>query len=325
MFDTTFAKFLREKLRYLQLLFFIILMLLIGVLINHFEHYPLFNILAPVLLLMFFLTVCIIKNVYTSIALFKEKYQKTTIFEQSFDCLFKSNNRGLITALFFIILFMYFVCLYALKFITINIMGCYALSLGIGTFFLALMGYEVHIRLTICLVNLAKKDLNKYLDYNNLSNTEWLLDLHKLSKLLKTAAVILGFLFVLENALIFIANIQQYQEKFPLEFWIIWVFIFLTILFILPIITIIQIQSLHKIVSQINKNFKDHILKNYTQCRKLENPLYLCAYLQNAVLVDKLLKNEFYEKTGEKIIAFSTAILTIVIHVLTIYSFWLDI
>ena len=207
----------------------------------------------------------------------------------------------------------------------INIMGCYALSLGIGTFFLALMGYEVHIRLTICLVNLANKDLGEYLDYNNHKNAEWLLDLHKLSKLLKTAAVILGFLFVLENALIFIANMQQYQKNLPLEFWIIWVFIFLTILFVLPIITLIQIQNLHKIVSQINKKFKDHIYEKYTRSGKLEDPLYLCAFLQNAVLVEKLLKNEFYEKTGEKIIDFSTAILTNVIHILTIYSFWLNI
>lgn len=326
MFDTAFAKFLREKLEYLQLSLFLILMLLIGILINHFEHYPLFNILAPVLLLMLFSTVCIIKNVYRSIDLFKKKYQKEKIIRHSFNCLFKSDNKGFIITIFSIMIFVYFVCLYALKFITINIMGCYALSLGAGTFFLALMGYEVHIRLTICLVHLANEDSTVYLNYNIIQpqKTEWLWDLHKLSKLLKTAAVILGFLFVLENALIFAANMQQFQnkiEKLPFEFWIIWVFVFLTILLILPIITLTQIHSLRKIVSLINKKFNAQLFEKYTQGGKFESPVYFWASLQISDLVENTLKNTFYEKTGEKIIAFSTIILTNLIHVLTIYNF----
>lgn len=329
MFDTAFAKFLEKKLKYQQLLFFIITMYLMGIIINYFEPYPFFHILAPVLLLMFFLTICIIQKVYKNITKFKEKYINNNTLLYSFNYLFNSNNKHFIITVFSLMVFLYFVCLYSLEFIKINIMGCYALSLGAGTFFLALIGYEIHIKLTICLVDLSKKDFNISLTYhtNNLQDTEWLLELHKLSKLLRMASFILGLLFVLENALFFIVNIQQYQirfEKLPIELWIIWVFIFLAIIFMMPIIALVQIQCLHKIVLKIKKNFNNQIFNNYTLGNGLRNALSLLISLQIINLVEKSLKDAFDERIGEKFIAFSTAILSNLIHILTIYSFWLN-
>lgn len=194
MIESKIAIYLRDKLKLVWLIFFMLVMLIIGFIINYFEPYNFFGILAPILILMMFSTICVLKNVISKISSFREKYGKEEMFEQPFEPLFKVDNRVAINFIFALMIFIYFICLYQLHFISPNVMGCYTLFLGGGTFFIALIGYELHLRLTKCLCLLVKQGSNVKLSYNeyNSKDTPWLFDLYKLSKLLRTSSFVIG-------------------------------------------------------------------------------------------------------------------------------------
>lgn len=335
MIDNKFALFLKDHLKWAGLISFVSIMLFAGFIINIFEKYKGFEVLAPILLLMMALTICVLKIVYKNITDFKENYEEKEMFKKSFHPLFNAGNRGLIYALFALMIFIYFVCLYQLHFVSFNIMGCYTLFLGGGTFLFALMGYELHIRLAICLRHLEKQCCGSNLKYNTNSpkDTSWLTDLYKLSKLLRISSFILGLLFVFENALFFLVNMgansindgsetASYSlSTLPLELWIIWIFIFLAITLALPIIALTQIQSLHSIVLDIKKDFTNKVITHDLNWALSQDAIHFLALLLTVHIVEKSLYETFLLKKGEKIIAVSTSILTILVHVLTFANF----
>ena len=132
---------------------------------------------------------------------------------------------------------MYFISLYNINFININTMGIYILIWGGSTLTIALIAYEIYIRVTIVLLRVASDNKNWSQNYNEFlpCHTEWLENLHPLSKLLKNVSLVMGLLFVFENTMIFYANINildnfinnrnlsilEKAQKLPLEFWII--------------------------------------------------------------------------------------------------------
>lgn len=166
MNERRFTIFIRDKLKLPWLISFMLVMLFLGIIINRFEPYNFFEILAPILLLMMTSTIWVLKIVFKNIDNFKQYYEKYQIFQDSFKLLFDVENRGIITIVFTIIVFIYFICLYKLGFFNLDIMGCYTLFLGGGTFFFALIGYELHIRLTICLKSLEKQCYSGSFEYN---------------------------------------------------------------------------------------------------------------------------------------------------------------
>ena len=335
MNDRRFTIFIRDKLKLPWLISFMLVMLFLGIIINRFEPYNFFKILAPILLLMMTSTIWVLKIVFKNIDNFKQYYEKHQIFQDSFKLLFDVENRGIITIVFTIIVFIYFICLYKLGFFNLDIMGCYTLFLGGGTFFFALIGYELHIRLTICLKSLEKQCYSGSFEYNlrNPKYTSWLFDLYKLSKLLRISSFVIGLLFVSENTLFFVANMSydfrffnslhflNNLEELPLELWIIWIFIFISIALIIPVIALIQINSLHNIVLQIEKDFNLKIMDEYKNTPLLQDANHYFLLLQASNIVEKSLDETYLLKKNEKLVAIGSSVLTCFVHILTIINF----
>ena len=331
MIESKMAIYLRDKLKFVWLIFFMLVMLIIGFIINCFEPYNLFGILAPILILMMSSTIYVLKNVVSKISSFREKYGKDEMFEQPFEPLFQADNRVAINFIFALMIFIYFICLYQLHFISLNMMGCYTLFLGGGTFFIALIGYELHIRLTKCLCLLAKQCSNVKLNYNeyNPKDTPWLFDLYKLSKLLRISSFVIGLLFVFENALFFVVNIDQTFNKssgqsLPLELYIIWVFIFVTISLGLPIIAFTQINRLRNIVWLIEKDFKEKLVNTIKNEKPYKDIEHFLTLLQTIRHIEKSLDEAYLLKSGEKFVAIISAILTFLVHILSFFNFYLS-
>lgn len=335
MIDCKFTILIRDKLKSAWLISFMLVMLFVGIIINRFEPYNFFEILAPILLLMMTSTIWVLKFVFKNILDFKQYYEKYDMIQNSFKLLFDTENRTIITIVFTIIVFVYFICLYKLGFFNLDIMGCYTLFLGGGTFFFALIGYEMHIRLTICLKSLEKQCYDSNLEYNliNPKYTSWLYDLYKLSKLLRIASFIIGLLFVSENTLFFIANMTANSlffssshflnnlDKLPLELWTVWIFIFVAIALIIPVIALMQINSFHNIVLQIEKDFNYKILNKYKEVPLPQNAEHYFLLLQASNIVERSLAETYLMKNNEKIVAIGSSVLTCLVHVLTIINF----
>lgn len=343
MINSTFAIFVRDKLKLVWLIIFVPIMLLIGFVINIFERYNFFSFLAPILLIMMASTIYVLKKVLKKISNFKTNYGNDEMFKQSFESLFQAKNRVAINFAFALMIFIYFICLYQLNFLSLNIMGCYTLFLGGGTFFIALIGYELHIRLTLLCI-LAKRFCNMKLNYNKCSpkDTPWLLDLYELSKSLRLSSFLIGLLFVLENALFLIANtVETFEELLEkllslkiifklteqdgmLELYVIWLFIFITIILGLPIIALIQINSLHDIVLLIEQDFKKELMQKRKRKKINENIGQLFALLHIIQLTEKSLDETYLLKWREKILAISTSVLTCLVHILSLLNFYLS-
>lgn len=326
MIDSKFLIFIKDKLKLTWLIFFMIVMLIIGFIINCFESYNSFGVLAPVLLIMMMSTIWVLKIVLTSIFDFKKYCEQEDVIEQTFKNLYGNKSRFLINILVALIIFIYFVCLHQLHFFTLNMMGCYILFLGGGTFLIGLIGYELHLRLTNCLSLLAKHCENTNPGYNiyNPKDTPWLLDLYKLSKLLRMSSFIIGLLFVFENALFFIVNINQdstYQkdQNLPLELYIIWIFIFITITLAFPIMSVIQKNSLRVIIMHIEEDFKNRLLEDKESYKDIQ---YQFVLLQTIQIIEESLNQTYLLKPGEKFITISSFILTSLIHILSFLDFF---
>ena len=214
-------------------------------------------------------------------------------------------------------------------------MGCYTLFLGGGTFFFALIGYELHIRLTICLKSLEKQCYSGSFEYNrkNPKYTSWLFDLYKLSKLLRISSFIIGLLFVSENTLFFVANINYNARilnflhlfnnvyELPLELWVIWIFIFISIALIIPVIALMQINSFRNIVLQIEKDFNLKIMDEYKDSPFLQDVNHYFLLLQASNIVEKSLDETYLLKKNETFVAIGSSVLTCFVHILTIINF----
>ena len=127
MITQSFAERITKKIKFFHIFIFLIFIKIIGQEINYFEPYPNFQILFPILLLMFFFTVLLLKNCLKQLLELKEQCEKDNTIECALTVLFENNNNFVILFLYGLIILIYFICLFKLQFVEFNIMGVYIL------------------------------------------------------------------------------------------------------------------------------------------------------------------------------------------------------
>lgn len=306
-------------------------MLVLGFFLNIFEQYPLFIVLAPTLIAMMLSTFLVLRLVLKKLRKFEAICKNIEQLNIFYDI-----NHKYVILIFIAAIAIYFICLYQQGFFKINLMGLYIIFLGVTTFLLALVCYYLYIRLTIFLKKLA--DTLNYAeslpyDFKNPQNTDWLFFLHELSKIMRIASLVIGLLFVFENAMIFYANnykssfkiqystISEVLKSFSVEFWVIWVFIFIAITLAFPILGFFQVESFKKIVLSIHKNFSNKIVSSYTTEQTEKTPFYLYASLNIVYMVEDSLNKKYLLNKKEKILSWITALLTCLVHLTSFYQF----
>lgn len=325
-----------NKIKNIYIFVFFTFMISAGLYLNNYETYPNFNILFPVLLVMSLSTIILLKYCLRKMLDFNKQCQDLDIFEDALHVLFAPQKNFLIIIVYITIMIMYFLSLYILNFIKLNIMGFYILLWGVTTLGMALIAYEIYIRLTFALYRVASDYESLEKEYNKYSpcHTEWLQNLHQLSKVLKNASLVMGLLFVFENTMIFLANIDKldkYVNKnnksiiynlkgLPLEFWLIWGFVFIAISVAFPIIAILQSSRMKKIIFQIRTIYSNKATSDYEDSqseKKLLDSYILMKIIQNTELSlnEKYLPHKF-----NKFIIFLASLLTCFLHLATLYN-----
>lgn len=339
MLKSSFVTEAIEKIKIQYILGFELIMLVLGILIDNIEPYNNFEILFPVLLLMSFSTMVLLKFCLKKMLDFKNYCDTNEIFKDAMKVFMAEKTSIMIVTLYILIILIYFLFLLALQFISLNIMGIYILVFGAGTLFMALIAYESYIRLTHTLFKFSSDNVGLSENYNSFSpsHTDWLHDLHSLSKVLKTASLIMGLLFVFENTMIFLANtdklnvyidnkslpIFQKMMKLPFEFWFIWIFVFLAIAIAFPVIAVLQSTIMKKIISDIGNIYSKKTAK-YLEDTTSEN------YIKNVYISLKLVENaeqslneKYMPPKLNKFIILLTSILTCLLHLTTLYNLFI--
>lgn len=336
MLTKSFAELIEDKLRNSYIIFFFVVMIFLGIGINFFEPYPKFDILFPVLLIMSFSTIMVLKHCLKQMLEFETLCEKTNIFEKALNALFAPKRNAFIGAIYALVMVMYFISLYNLQLISLNVMGLYILIWGGSTLGMALLAYETYIRLTVVLLRVAadRDSLSKNYNFILPCHTEWLQSLHKLSKILKNASLVMGLLFVFENMMIFYANINildkfissanlsiwEKAKVMPLEFWIIWFFVFIAISLAFPIIAIIQSSGIKKIINEIEITYSDRAtseLENSGSKKQIVDCYILVMMVKNMELS---LNEKYMPQKLNKFIMFLASLLTCILHLTTIYN-----
>lgn len=339
MITYRFAMQITEKVKNLYIFFFFALMVFLGIMINHVEPYPNFNILFPVLVIMSLSTLIILKYCLKIMIEFKEQCDQIQIFQDALKIFLINNKNYFIFCGYVSIMIMYFLCLYSLKFIELNIMGFYILVCGISTLGMALIAYEIYIRSTITLHRVAIDNDSLSQNYNKYfpSNTEWLKKIHQLSRTLKNASLVMGVLFVFESTMIFFANINKLDiyinnnnlsfvekmRKLPLEFWLIWVLIGISITLAFPVVAVVQSLNMKKIINQLVCLYNQTTTIDFERTiseKKLLDFYILMNLLQN---VEVSMKNKYLSSKFEKIIIVLTSVATCLLHSATFINLFI--
>ncbi len=339
MLTEDLARTFKEKFKNIYVLFFFVIMIFLGIFINNFEPYPKFDILFPVLLVMSFSTIMVLRHCLKQMLDFKELCQDTKIFNSALKILFAPKKNFLIILIYVLVMIMYFISLYNLQFISLNIMGFYILIWGTGTLGMALVAYETYIRLTIVLSRVASDNISLSQNYNVLLpyQTNWLQSLYQLSKMLKNASLVMGLLFVFENTMIFYANINILNtfigntnlsvwakaKELPLEFWIIWFFVFIAIALAFPIIAITQSSNTKKIINKIELTYSNMAtleFKNSTEKKQILDYYIFMMMIRN---IELSLNEKYMPQKFNKFIVFLASFLTCILHLTTLYNLFI--
>ena len=174
MIDCKLTYIIREKLTNWHLIIFVVFLSLIGTIINYFEPYPLFYILFPLLIIMLTTTVAVLRFGLKALKEFNEFCKENQPIFERLNILFVFNEKPFLSFLFITIIIIYFICLYQLEFLALNIMGLFVLFLGGGTFLIALISYEMYLRVTIALRRISKDKVHIVASYNKKNPTETL-------------------------------------------------------------------------------------------------------------------------------------------------------
>lgn len=335
MTNTIFTVYIRDKLKWHHIVTFVSLMLFIGFGINSREPYPLFCFLCPMLLTMMTLTLIVLKLILNKINEHDSVCAENPFIKESISKFFPEKTNTIIVWFFVLMVLVYFICLYHLNYFLLNLMGIYIFFIGGCTFFIALISYELYVRLTYCLISIAKGicPSNLNYDYQYPKQTLWLKYIYHLSMVTRMAAFFIGLLFVIENALLFWANynptpnseeivsLASKISNIPLELLVIWSFIFISIAMAFPIIGFKQMNSLKKIVSYIECNFREQIIRDCSVPDITKNPCCFYSMLKIIKFIENSLDETYLPKRSEKILSVSVSILTCLIHLLTFYRF----
>lgn len=339
MLTKSFTETIEEKFKNIYIILFFVIMIFLGVGINIFEPYPKFDILFPILLIMSFSTIMVLKHCLKQMLEFEILCEETDIFKNALKVLFAPKRNIFIGAIYVLVMVMYFISLYNLQFISLNVMGLYILIWGCSTLGMALLAYETYIRLTVVLQRVAADGNSLSHNYNVFlpCHTNWLQSLHKLSKLLKNASLVMGLLFVFENTMIFYANINildkfintanlsiwEKAKVLPLEFWIIWFLVFVAITLAFPIIAIIQSTSTKKIISKIGITYSDRATLKFENSRTEKRIVDYYILMMMVKNIESSLNEKYMPQKLNKFIMFLASLLTCILHLTTIYNLFI--
>lgn len=338
MITYRFAIHITEKIKYLYIYIFFTFMVCLGIIINHVEPYPNFNILFPVLVIMSLSTLIILKYCLKIMIEFKKQCDQMQIFKDALEILLINNKNNYIFCGYASVMVIYFLCLYNLKFIELNIMGFYILVCGVSTLGMALIAYEIYIRSTITLHRVAidKESLSQNYNKYSPSNTEWLQKIHQLNRVLKNASLVMGVLFVFESTMIFFANINKlniyisndltFVEKMynlPLEFWLIWLLICISIILTFPIVAIIQSLNMKKIIHQVACFYNQTTTLDFEKTVSEKNVLDFYILMNLIQNVEISLHNKYLSSKYEKLIIIITSMVTCLLHSATFINLFI--
>lgn len=332
MIQGTLANLIKEKVNYTRSSICIFVIGIMGIGLQFFEPYTMFYFLFPVLLIMSLSIVLILQFCLKELQKFQDKCANDDVKEYC-ACLFPEKNNSMLLVIYLTMVAVYFVCIYRLQFVEINLMGLYILLFGGGTFFLALISYEVCVRLTISLSKTEKNISNIKYDEICPKDTLWLQYFFHFHKVLKNAALVISMLFVLENSMLFVANYEKLsltdlsgtskefnlRESLPIEWWVIWVYIFVTIVLALPLMTWIRNKNLNNIVSHIQEDFYKNFSASHTLDDLRSNPQKYQSVLNIIQSVQNSLKEAYLPHRIDRIASLSASILTCFAHLISFY------
>lgn len=340
MLTQSFAEKITEKIKSSHIFIFFTVMIFLGLVINCFEPYPSFQILFPNLLLMCFLTILLLIKCLNKLLELNKQCKEEHTIECALKIIFGSQSNIIILFSYGVIILIYFICLCKLSFIEFNIMGVYILFLGSSTLGMALVAYETYIRLTVALwkITFDKESLSQKYDIFSPSQTNWLQKLYQFSNLLKNASLFMGLLFVFENTLIFFANYAKLEvyvrdenasfieqlSSMPLEFWLIWLLVFVAIALAFPILAIIQSANMKKIIHLIRDYYNSTTEKKFEEYHSLNDNenYFLDLYLLMNLLqnTENALNNKYTTHKSDKFFTVLTSIITCFLHLTTLYN-----
>ena len=330
MFQCTLVNLIKEKINYTRLIFFISIVVIIGIGLQRFESYPMFSFLFPVLLSMLVSVVLILQSCLQEIDEFQQKCESDDI-KKYCKSLFLKKNNYLLLVIYILMVTVYFVCIYRLQFVEINLMGLYIVLLGGSTFFLALISYEVCVRLTNGLKEAEKNIRN--IEYNKIypKDTLWLQYFAHLHIVLKDAALIISMLFVLENSMLFVANkdklslpnlsndfkILDFLKGLPLEWLVIWIYILVTIVLALPFMIWLRNKRLRKIISYIQTNYNKEMMEQLTIEDLKKEPQKYYSILKIMQNIQNSLDEAYLPQRFDRIISLCASLLTCFAHLIS--------
>lgn len=331
MIQGTLANLIKEKVNYTRLSICIFVIGIIGIGLQEFEEYKMFGFLFPVLLIMLLSIVLILQFCLKELQKFRNNCADDV--KKYCSCLFPREHDSILLVIYLIMVIVYFVCIYSLHFVEINLMGLYILLFGGGTFFLALMSYEVCVRFTISLRDTEKNISNIKYDEICPNDTLWLQYFFHFHKVLKNAALVVSMLFVMENSMLFVANYEKFSfsnlsctleefdllKSFPIEWWVIWVYILVTIVLALPIMAWIRNKSLNNIVFYIQEDFGKKVRNSHTLDDLRSNPQKYNSVLNIIQFVQNSLKEAYLPHRIDRIASLSASILTCFAHLISFY------
>lgn len=332
MIQGTLANLIKEKVNYTRIAVCIFIVGITGIGLQCFEPYAMFCFLFPVLLIMLLSIVLILRFCLRELQKFQENCKNEDV-KKCCACLFPSKNNSLLLVIYLVMVAVYFVCVYRLQFVEINLMGIYIFLFGGGTFFLALISYEVCVRLTISLKETERNKSNIMYDELYPKDTLWLQYFFHFHKVLKNAALVISILFVLENSMLFVANYEKIFShnlldaskksnliKFlPIEWWAIWVYIFITIVLALPLMTWIRNRDLNSIVSHIQADFNEKMRIPHRLDDLRSNPQKYYSILNIMQSVQNSLKEAYLPHRIDRIASLSASLLTCFAHLISFY------
>lgn len=355
MINNKFALMIRDKLKWKHLLIAVLVASLMGVIVNYFEPYPLFFILFPLLILMLLSTTIVLKNGLRKLDQFKKRYDNDEALKNALKIIFSENNNPMIIASFILMILVYFICLYQLGYFVLNLMGFFILFLGCSTFFIALISYEMYIKIIISLYKLAENEdfYHEIHTVNYFQQPFWFQYLFQLSKTLRNASLIIGILFVLENSMICIANFNKLiknnvinkstiscfgkldefikdiifnkswnmkLESLPLEFWVIWIFVLLSIGLAFPIMSVFQSICIKRIVFNFQSSFSNEVMDIHSVNALAVYPYGVYLRLSIMECIENSLERTFFPQKADKFITITASLLTSLIHITSLYA-----
>lgn len=330
MISGILANFIKEKMNNTRLLIFMFIVGITGIIIQFFEPYAMFYFLFPVLLIMLASVVLILQFCLKELQAFQKNCENDDI-KKCCESLFPEKNNPLLFVIYIIMVATYFVCLYCLRFVEINLMGLYIFLLGGGTFFLALINYEVCVRLTKALKETEKSISN--IKYNEVypKDTSWLQYFFHLHKVLKNAALIISMLFVLENSMLFVANNEKLSlptlspetkildviKCLQIEWLVIWVYIFVTIVLALPFMILLRNKRLNAIVTYIQTDFNKKMMTTYTLADMKDNLQTYYSILNIIQSIQSSLGETYLPHRIDRFVSLVASLLTCFAHLIS--------